>query len=316
MSPFFSVIIPLFNKENEIKITLESVLNQTFQDFEVIVINDGSTDSSKNIVDSFSNPKIKLISTENNGVSKARNIGIKASKGELIAFLDADDIWFKNHLQNLFQLYNLFPDCGIYATNYELFYNKNKIIKPSFFGVPKENWCGIIEDFFKSSIVFRIAWTSAIAIPKKAFEKVGDFDENITLGAAGEDTDLWIRMALEFKVAFDNQISVRYNLVAENRISLTKTLTRSFPKLNNFEEQEIKNHSLKKYLDLYRTQYALKHKLAGDFKKFNFYKNQINLKNITWKTKVLLMLPVVVLKILFFTKKYLEQKNILFSIYH
>ena len=85
MNPFFSVIIPLFNKENEIKSTLESVLSQTFQDFEVIVIDDGSTDNGKKIVEDFNNSKIKLISTRNNGVSKARNIGIEEAKGDLIA---------------------------------------------------------------------------------------------------------------------------------------------------------------------------------------------------------------------------------------
>jgi len=314
MNPFFSVIIPLFNKENEIKSTLESVLRQTFQDFEVIVIDDGSTDNGKKIVEDLNNSKIKLFTTRNNGVSKARNIGIERAKGALIAFLDADDIWFENHLQLLSDLFIKYPNAGILGTNYEIFYNKNKIVKPYFIDIPKENWSGIVADFFKSSMINRIAWTSAIAIPKKAFAKVGNFDENITLGA-GEDTDLWIRMALEFEVAFNNQITVRYNLGAENRISLTKTLTRSFAKLNQFGAQEIENPFLKKYLDLYRTQYALKHKLAGDVKTFNFYKNQINLKNVTWKTKTLFMLPVFILKILFFIKKYLEQKNILFSIY-
>ena len=314
MNPFFSVIIPLFNKENEIKSTLESVLSQTFQDFEVIVIDDGSTDNGKKIVEDFNNSKIKLISTRNNGVSKARNIGIEEAKGALVAFLDADDIWFENHLQLLAELFNNYPNAGILATNYEIFYNKNKIIKPYFIDIPKENWSGVVTDFFKSSMVNRIAWTSAIAIPKKAFDKVGNFDENITLGA-GEDTDLWIRMALEFEVAFNNQITVRYNLGAENRISLTKTLTRSFAKLNQFGAQETENPSLKKYLDLYRTQYALKHKLAGDVKTFNFYKNQINSENITWKIKTVFMLPVFILKIFFVIKKYLEHKNFLFSIY-
>ena len=105
MNPFFSVIIPLFNKENEIKSTLESVLSQTFQDFEVIVIDDGSTDNGKKIVEDFNNSKIKLISTRNNGVSKARNIGIEEAKGALIAFLEADDFWFENHLQLLSELF-------------------------------------------------------------------------------------------------------------------------------------------------------------------------------------------------------------------
>ena len=313
--PLFSVIIPLFNKENFIETTLKSALNQTFSDFEILIINDGSTDKSEEKVLNFNDNRIRYFSKENEGVSATRNFGIEKANGEIIAFLDADDYWYPNHLENLFQLYNQFPECGLYCTNYERFYNTNNIVKPFFVAIPEFPWKGIVKDFFKSSYIDRIAWTSAVAIPKIVFNKVGCFDTKITLGA-GEDTHLWLRIALKYKVALDTEISSRHVLDAENRISLSNTLKRKFAKFDEFKEEEKTNLSLKKYLDLYRLEFAIKHKLAGDLTTFNYYIENIDRKNIPFKTKILISLPVSILQKLFSIKKYLERKNILFSVYH
>lgn len=313
--PLFSVIIPLYNKENFIEATLKSALSQTFTDFEIIIINDGSTDKSEEKVLQFNDERIQLFTTKNQGVSVARNFGIEKASGEMIAFLDADDFWYPKHLENMSKLYETFPECGLFCTNYERFYSKNKIVKPFFIGVPDYPWKGIVADFFKSSYVDRIAWTSAVAIPKTVFEEVGYFDPKITLGA-GEDTHLWIRIALKFKVAFDSEISAKHILNAENRISLSSTLKRSFAKFDEFKTEENANSSLKKYLDLYRVEFAMKHKLAGDLETFDYYIQNVDPKNISFKTKILISLPVFALKKLFSLKKYLERKNFLFSIYH
>lgn len=310
-----SVIIPLYNKENFIEATLKSALNQTFTDFEILIINDGSTDKSEEKVLLFNDDRIQIFSTINQGVSAARNLGIEKASGKIIAFLDADDFWYSNHLENIFQLYTLFPECGLLCTNYERFYNSDKIVKPFFKDIPEFPWKGIVNDFFKSSYIERIAWTSAVAIPKSVFDEVGYFDPKITLGA-GEDTHLWIRIALKFKVAFDNEISSRHVLDAENRISLSNTLKRSFAKFDEFKEEEKINLWLKKYLDLYRLEFAIKHKLAGDLKTFKYYIENIDSQNISFKTKILISFPVLVLQKLFLIKKYLERKNILFSVYH
>ncbi|WP_276974283.1 glycosyltransferase family A protein, partial [Flavobacterium filum] len=123
MQPFYSIIIPLYNKEKAIEKTLKSVFQQSFTDYEVLVINDGSTDKSEEKVKRFSDERLRLISTENRGVSQARNLGISESKGKLVAFLDADDYWFPNHLQSVFQLYQNFPEAGLLATNYQFYYS-------------------------------------------------------------------------------------------------------------------------------------------------------------------------------------------------
>ncbi|MBA9075261.1 glycosyltransferase involved in cell wall biosynthesis [Flavobacterium gossypii] len=312
--PLFSVIVPLYNKEKSIQNTLKSALDQTFTDFEIIIINDGSTDKSESKALAINDSRIRLFSTENQGVSAARNYGIAKASGTLIAFLDADDYWFPNHLKQLSELYEMFPQCGLYCTNYERFYNPNKIIKPTYVAIPHHPWKGIVNDFFQSSYIDRIAWTSAVAVPKTVIDTVGNFKTTITLGA-GEDTDLWLRIALRFDVAFDNEISARHMLDAENRVSLASTLKRSFAKLDEFKEEEKNNPSLKKYLDLHRIFFAIRHKLAGDAKTFDFYMQSVDRSNIPFKTKIILAMPTFLIRKLYAFKKYLEQKNILISIY-
>src|SRR5690554_7052561 len=97
----FSVVIPLYNKELSINNTIQSVLNQTFQDYEIVVVNDGSTDKSLEVVKQINDFRIRIINKLNGGVSSARNRGIEESKFDWIAFLDGDDLWMENHLEIL-----------------------------------------------------------------------------------------------------------------------------------------------------------------------------------------------------------------------
>ena len=114
-----SVVIPLYNKEKQIKRTLQSVLTQTFQDFEIVIVNDGSTDNSTIEVEKIKDSRIRLIHQENAGVSAARNKGIEEAKYELIALLDADDEWKNKYLEVQYDLYKKYPKCDIFACNYE-----------------------------------------------------------------------------------------------------------------------------------------------------------------------------------------------------
>ncbi len=311
--PFFSIVIPLYNKDKSIANTIKSVLVQTFTAFEIIIINDGSTDAGLEVAKNIIDNRITLITTKNQGVSAARNLGIENSTGEVIAFLDADDYWYPNHLEQIFQLFKSFPNCGLYATNYEIFYNSKKIVTNSFIDIPNEPWQGIVTDFFKSSLVSRIALTSALAIKKTVLMDSNKFDTDINFG---EDLELWIRISSRLKVAFCNSISVRYFIDAPNRLSDSKIQNRKFAKLNQFLNEESNNPSMKCFLDLYRAEFAIKFKLANDIPTFQFYKNQIDLNNLSLKTRLILNLPTPILKVLYAFKKYLERKNILISIYH
>src|SRR6056300_1045134 len=100
--PYFSVVIPLYNKEKFIEDTLKSVLNQTFNDFEVIIVNDGSSDNSLSIVEQFKSEKIRLFTNKNRGLSYTRNFGIKKAKSQYIGFLDADDLWENDFLETVY----------------------------------------------------------------------------------------------------------------------------------------------------------------------------------------------------------------------
>lgn len=313
--PAISVVIPLYNKEKEIQNTLQSVLQQTFNDFEIVIVNDGSTDQSEEKVLAISDKRIQYLATPNRGVSQARNTGIENATAPLIAFLDADDVWLHHHLEDLVALHSDFPEAGLLVKNYVFAYPKNLRVEPTFNEIDSQNFRGIVPDFFKSSMPNRLAWTSAVAVPKSVFDQVGTFDESITLGA-GEDTDMWIRIALDFPVAFDAKISAIYKMDASNRISHSNTLKRNFSKLDKFTQEEKSNPSLKKYLDRYRLEYALKHKLAGDKKAFDYYYKAIDQNNIPFKTRALLMFPASVLRMLYKAKKGLEKEKVFLDIYH
>jgi len=212
--PFFSIIIPLYNKQDHIKNTIESVRNQTFKDFEMIVINDGSIDNSVSIVESIQDKKIKLISQNNQGVSAARNRGIKEAKADFISFLDADDIWYENHLEIIHKLIIEHPSAGIYSTAYEVRKN-NKICQLKFMGLPKGFRDGIIPNFFKTlALGANPTFSSVVVLKKNIFDKVGLFPEGVRMG---EDLDMWIRAGIKYKVCFSLKTTAIYDLDANNR---------------------------------------------------------------------------------------------------
>jgi len=312
MKPYFSIIIPLYNKEKHIKDTLNSVWSQSYSNFEVIVVNDGSTDHSLREVNAIKDERLKIFSIENQGVSHARNYGISEATADLLVFLDADDTWFEHHLQDLKGLYEEFPNCGMYCKAYHK--QDGTILIPSKFkNIPSDSlWKGIVNDYFESSLINNIAWTSAVMIPKFILDKIGVFDTKITLGA-GEDTDLWIRIALEYPVAFDNKVSAIHQLHSENRISNSNTNIRSFIDLNRYNEQAEVNSSLKRYLDLNRYAIAIQYQLVGNTKKAKSYINEINMKSLNKKQRFLLSQPPAILKLFFKTKQVLKKQGILLS---
>src|SRR5574344_715427 len=112
-----SVVIPLYNKERYIEKTIHSVLKQSFNKFEIVVVNDGSTDNSLAIVESIRDSRIRVFDQKNSGVSAARNRGIKEAKYDFIAFLDGDDEWLSNHLPIIANLIDKYPSCGVFATS-------------------------------------------------------------------------------------------------------------------------------------------------------------------------------------------------------
>ena len=148
--PRFSVIIPIYNKEKDVETTIKSVLNQTYIDYEVILVDDGSTDNSLDIVNAIEDDRIQIFTKQNEGVSKTRNYGITKAKAEYIAFLDADDYWYPNHLENLNFLITTYPNHNWFASAYEKKRTEKLTVKmDSPILKNGDEWYGEVEDFFK-----------------------------------------------------------------------------------------------------------------------------------------------------------------------
>lgn len=312
MAVFFSIVTPLYNKENHIKKTLETAFEQTFTDFELIVIDDGSTDDSEKIVKTFTDPRLIYLKQANSGVSAARNAGIEASTGKIIAFLDADDEWKENHLQTLFELYNSNPSTGLLTSRYIIRIGNGKLIFPSFKGI-SENYSGIVNDSFAASLTYRVAVTSAVAVPREVFFVTGTFNTGVT---HPEDTELWIKIALKFPVAIANEHTMIYNFDLPESWSRQKMAGRKLMDFNQFNAEEKKNKSLKAFIDIYRVEYALKFRIEGDIKNSEKLLNDVSRGNIHYKTKLLFFVPPFILRFSLRFKHWLHKKGIAFSIYN
>ena len=206
----FSIVIPLYNKENLIEYSIKSILSQTFQDFEIIVVNDGSTDNSVSVAESVMDPRIRLINQANAGVSAARNRGIKEAKYDLIAFMDADDEWKPDYLDTQYRLTKKYPECSVFACNYEFHNSKGKITQTIIRKLTFTTETGILTNYFEvASASHPPLWTSAVIIRKQAIESIGGFPVGIK---SGEDLLTWARLAVKFKIAYNRTPLAIYNL--------------------------------------------------------------------------------------------------------
>lgn len=117
-SPLFSVVIPAYNARKFIALTIESILRQTVQDFEIVVVNDGSTDDTLEVLQGISDPRLRVITRENGGECAARNQGFREARGKYVSFLDSDDVWLENHLEQAQKFMDAHPECEWFASTY------------------------------------------------------------------------------------------------------------------------------------------------------------------------------------------------------
>ena len=204
-----SIIIPLYNKEASIATALRGVLAQTYQDFEVVVVDDGSTDGGAAVVETFDDPRIRLIRQENGGVSAARNRGIAEAKGEHVAFLDADDEWMPQFLEEIAALIAEYPECKARATNY--IFNSNGVKSPTILRkIPFAEGRGVLTNYFEvASYSHPPMWTSAVCIDRDLLQEIGGFPLGIK---SGEDLLVWARTAVRTQWAFSMKPMAQYNL--------------------------------------------------------------------------------------------------------
>lgn len=206
-SILFSVIIPLYNKEEHIFETIQHVLSQSITSFELIVVDDGSTDNGPSIVESIQDSRVRMIHQENAGVAAARNRGIRDSRGQYICFLDADDIWERDFLETAENLFRTFSQAEMVCPSYQVSYG-DRIVHPLWRSVNLEK-DGYVEDFYEMATApFWICNSSCVAIKRDLLMKLEYwFPEGETVY---EDFDLWIRLGSICKVAHSNKICVTY----------------------------------------------------------------------------------------------------------
>lgn len=212
--PTISVVIPLYNKEQEIEQTIRSVLAQTRQPEEILVVDDGSTDRSAEIVRAIASPLVRLITQANAGVSAARNRGIAEARSQYIALLDGDDQWEAGFLEVVERLILEFPGCGLYCTGFSVMSHDGLFPAPG----PVER--GIIENFFRDSAHRYIANSSVSCIPREVFDAVGGFPEGMKIA---EDLYMWIKIARRYRVCYTPERLMRYSKVASNRSASSYT---------------------------------------------------------------------------------------------
>ncbi len=229
-----SVVIPLYNKASEIELTLRSVFAQSLQPREIVVVDDGSTDGSAEIVESLRSPLVRLIRQQNQGVSAARNRAMREATGEWVALLDGDDMWCTDYLKTVSAMIERWPGCGAYGTGFFIDDGERRVVARS---CQQE---GVV-DFFAESMRSYVLIPSATTLRRDLALQLGGFPEGMRMG---EDQFLWTKIARVAKVAIMPQPMIIYSRAATNRsaaIYRPEQTRFSFEQLYEPERKDLSN---------------------------------------------------------------------------
>ena len=311
----FSIIIPLYNKAPYIEKAIRSVLVQSFQEFELIVIDDGSTDDSLDKLRVLSSElreinsefikKLRILEQKNQGVSVTRNNGVKLAKYDLIAFLDADDWWDANYLLEMNSLITKYPEAAIYASSY--YKVKNSKMIPAQIGVENGFTEGYINYFKAYSKSLWMPVTSITAtLRKSVFEEMNGFSPQLKLG---EDFDLWARVAIKYPVAFLNKPLAYYNQDVDqnNRgvvdFKIYEPNTHFIFNMDYLSVEENQNPDLKNLLDRLRVYTLLRYRIQNAYiREVNCEIAKVDFSKQSFKALLQFKLPIFFIMIFYQTK--------------
>ena len=196
-SPFFSVVIPTFNRAERIRTTIPSVLNQSFRDFELLVVDDGSTDGTRSVVEEFTDPRIQYLGMENRERGAARNEGVNASRGRYVTFLDSDDLWYPAHLEQVHRTLQARESPPVFHQAYEVVDEEGKVLwRPAIF----------------AAVLNRLLFTRGNVMScqgvflRNDVAAANPFEESRDL-AGLEDWELWIRLSTQYEILHDPVIT-------------------------------------------------------------------------------------------------------------
>ena len=292
----FSVIVPLYNKAPYVRKALESVFAQTFRDFELIVVDDGSKDESYDVAKSVlerCNAPYLLIHQENAGVSTARNNGVTPSRGDYLCFLDADDWWAPEFLEKMDGLIRDYPDAAIYGTNYYYVKNGKKRICVEGAQTGYINYCQLYADGMVMPLT-----SISVGLRRDSFLQNGGFKPALKLG---EDFDLWIRIALSGRVVFLDEPLAYYNQdVNVDQRGTGHLVNPKYHMLWNLDylaEEERTNSDYKRLIDKLRTYGLMRYYLSREYREYA----REELSKVDWrkqqsKIRLLYKLPISLLK--------------------
>lgn len=255
-----SVVIPLFNKRQYIERAIRSVLAQTTPAHEIIVVDDGSTDDSAQVVRQIGDTRVRLVLQENAGVSVARNAGAMLAASDLVAFLDADDEWQPTFLESALDLRRRFPRAGLYATAYSRFDDAGAAQMPNWIGVPDSTEGGLIHDYFRAAMACQPVCASAVMIPARILSEVGAFPCDVRLG---EDLDTWFRIALRYPIAWSPKCGAVYHRsdIAAGRKTLVigdYPFARSYADFRKHHDSEFPQEAaVREFIAHYRLYYSI-----------------------------------------------------------
>lgn len=304
--PKFSVVISVYNKEALVKETIQSVLQQSVQDFEIIIVNDASTDNSEAVIQNISSPKITYIPLlKNTGAGAARNVGITATKGEYIALLDGDDLWDVNYLAEIITLITVFPQHHVFATAVLKEHKHTTTANQYSFENPKGNTL-LDLNYFESSYKNTLLTSSSTVIHRSVFDHIGFYDEQLR---NSEDIDLWIRLGLVYPIAFSTNYYATFRFANQSLHKSALSVT-CFSDFRTYLSMENENTSLKKFIDLNRYSLVIRARLWNEPNEVSKYLNHLNLENLNSKQRFLIGLPTPLLKIAFRTQAVLEKMGL------
>ena len=298
----FSVIIPTFNRLELLKRAIDSVLNQSFQEFEIIVVDDYSSDGTWEWLKTVNNPKIKSYKNHTNrGLAFNRNYGVSKSILPYLAFLDDDDLWYNNHLSELRMLIEKHPNAGMYCNSYIIDYGDkmtNALHDNLLLSKEITKFTGF--RCFKNTNA--LCAPSTITVKKIVFNDIGGFNPKTTVL---EDVEFYIKIGIKYPIVHNRKITVEYAQNNGNHLSLNHVHLKKLPDLNMFEKYEIQYPYLKKWLDSIRFQTGLKLLDSGDSRYHNYF-SKITLNNISIFQLIFIKLNYRVAKFVLTLKNYFQ----------
>lgn len=208
MKPLVSVIIPNYNYANYLREAIDSVLTQTYSNIEIIVVDDGSEDDSRKVLEAYGD-RITPIFQENSGVSAARNNGVKHSKGEYVAFLDADDIWLPKKIEKQVEHFDTREEFGLIHVGVEDIDSEGNSLEERLDGLSGR----VSHEFLLFERPVVLGGGSGLMVPRRVFDEVEGFDLELLTSA---DWDLFFRISRIYEIGFVPEVLLRYRIHGAN----------------------------------------------------------------------------------------------------